>query len=317
VAKEIFKNIVPEGRHHMIIQNLFHFLEQTDAERAFQAFESEEGIVTCESFENWLVNVVRERKALSLTLSDTKTAIRSLSRLLDWVVGCIIVLMSFFVFNINVQKLLVVTSGSFLASIFVFGNMCKTVFESIVFLFVSYPFDVSDIIKVDGQTYVVEEMQLLSTIVLAADNSKVYFNNNQLALKVISNYYRSPDQIELIDLALGWGTPSNKIDDIRACVLRFLQANPKQWHPKVTLNMRIFEAEKLHFTFMVQHRVNFQQLDVRLANKNRLMTTVMKALSELELITNGETKIRIMAEENYQQAPSQKSPVFQHSIARG
>ncbi|GAQ90635.1 mechanosensitive channel of small conductance [Klebsormidium nitens] len=231
-ARDIFKNVVPEGRHHMVIHDLFHFLEENDAERAFQAFESEEGVVTCESFENWLINVVRERKALALTLSDTKTAIRSLSRLLDWVVGVIVVLMCLFVLNVNVQKLLVVTSGSFLASLFVFGNTCKTVFESIIFLFVTHPFDVSDIIRVDGQTYVVEEMQLLSTILLAADNSKVYYSNNQLALKVISNYYRSPDQIELIDLALGWGTPQKKIEEMRACILRFLQANPEQWYPK-------------------------------------------------------------------------------------
>ncbi|GAQ91717.1 hypothetical protein KFL_008380070 [Klebsormidium nitens] len=227
-ARDIFKNVVPEGRHHM-------------------AFESEEGVVTCESFENWLINVVRERKALALTLSDTKTAIRSLGRLLDWVVGVIVVLMCLFVLDVNVQKLLVVTSGSFLASLFVFGNTCKTVFESIIFLFVTHPFDVSDIIRVDGQTYVVEEMQLLSTILLAADNSKVYYSNNQLALKVISNYYRSPDQIELIDLALGWGTPQKKIEEMRACILRFLQANPEQWYPKIVsdLHMEMEHSKEL------------------------------------------------------------------------
>lgn len=303
VARDIFKNVVPEGRFHMVIYDLFHFLEESDAERAFQAFESEEGVVTCESFENWLISIIRERKALSLTLGDTKTAIRSLSRLLDWVVGAIVILMCLFVLNVNVQKLLVVTSGSFLASLFVFGNTCKTVFESIIFLFVSHPFDVSDIIRVDGQTYVVEEMQLLSTILLATDNSKVFYSNNQLALKIISNYYRSPDQIELIDLALGWGTPTKKIEDMKACILRFLQANPEQWYPKVTLNMRSFENEKIHLTFLIQQRISFQNVDVRLANKNRLMVTVMKALAELDLLADGITKVKFVQDEALHDLP--------------
>ena len=303
VAKEIFKNVVPEGRFHMLVFDLFHFLKESDADRAFQAFESEEGVVTCESFENWVTSLIRERKALALTLSDTKTAIRSLSRLLDWVVGVIIVLIWLFLLNVNIQKLLVVTSGSFLASLFVFGNTCKTVFESIIFLFVSHPFDVSDIIRVDGQTYVVEEMQLLSTILLAADNSKTFFANNQLALKVIGNYYRSPDQIELIDLALGWGTPIKKIEDMKACILRFLQANPEQWYPKVTLNMKTFDNEKILLTFSIQHRISFQNVDVRLANKNRLMMTVMKALHELDLLADGITQVKFVQDEAFQDIP--------------
>lgn len=49
---------------------------------------------------------------------------------------------------------------------FVFGNMAKTLFEAIVFIFVMHPFDVGDRIEIDGNQMIVEEMNILSTVFL-------------------------------------------------------------------------------------------------------------------------------------------------------
>lgn len=49
---------------------------------------------------------------------------------------------------------------------FVFGNMAKTLFEAIVFIFVMHPFDVGDRIEIEGTQMVVEEMNILTTVFL-------------------------------------------------------------------------------------------------------------------------------------------------------
>lgn len=90
----------------------------------------------------WLllqIHAFRERRALSFTLNGTKTAVNKLHLMANIVVvvivGCIWILIlgfaptHFFVF-ISSQLLLVT---------FVFGNTLKTVFEAIIFLFVTHP----------------------------------------------------------------------------------------------------------------------------------------------------------------------------------
>lgn len=63
-------------------------------------------------------------------------------------------------------KLVDLRSAILRSWVFVFGNMAKTLFEAIVFIFVMHPFDVGDRIEIDGNQMVVEEMNILTTVFL-------------------------------------------------------------------------------------------------------------------------------------------------------
>lgn len=106
---------------------------------------------------NFQVNAFRERKALALTLNDTKTAVNKLHQMVNFLVGIIIVVICLLILNIATSKFLVFISSQIVVVAFIFGNTCKTIFEAIIFLFVMHPFDVGDRCEIDG-------VQVLKTV---------------------------------------------------------------------------------------------------------------------------------------------------------
>lgn len=196
------------------------------------------------------VNAFRERRALSLTLNDTKTAVNKLHRMVNVIVGIVIVVIWLLILGIATSKFLLFVSSQLVLVAFIFGNTCKTVFEAIVFLFVMHPFDVGDRCEVDGvqvifhfylyshsltvtcfgpnlfaidYQMVVEEMNILTTIFLRFDNTKIVYPNSVLATKPIFNYYRSPDMGDAVEFCIHVATPADKIAAIRQRVLRYAE----------------------------------------------------------------------------------------------
>lgn len=96
------------------------------------------------------VNAFRERRALALTLDDTKTAVNKLHHFVNTLVAVIIVIIWLLILGIATSKFLVFLSSQVLLVAFIFGNTCKTVFEAIIFLFVMHPYDVGDRCEIDG-----------------------------------------------------------------------------------------------------------------------------------------------------------------------
>lgn len=85
-----------------------------------------------------------------MTLNDTKTAVNRLHKMVNILVGIIIVVIWLLILGIATSKFLLFVSSQLVVVAFIFGNTCKTVFEAIIFLFVMHPFDVGDRCEIDG-----------------------------------------------------------------------------------------------------------------------------------------------------------------------
>ena len=162
--------------------------------------------------------------------------------MINIVTAIVIVVIWLVLLEIASSKVLLFVSSQVVLLAFIFGNTVKTVFESIIFLFIVHPYDVGDRCVVDGVpvkklttkrsitfpyilclTYIlevcfqmlVEEMNLLSTVFLKLDNEKVYYPNAVLATKPISNYFRSPDMSETVEFSIAFSTPISKIAHLK------------------------------------------------------------------------------------------------------
>ncbi|GJS30276.1 mechanosensitive ion channel protein 6-like protein [Tanacetum coccineum] len=84
-AKKIFINVAKQGSKSIYLADLMHFLREDEAWKAIQLFdvESETQGISKRALKNWVVNVFRERKALALSLDDTKTAVKKLHLMLN------------------------------------------------------------------------------------------------------------------------------------------------------------------------------------------------------------------------------------------
>lgn len=199
------------------------------------------------------VNCFRERRALSLTLNDTKTAVNRLRRVVDVLVGIVIVVIWLLVLDIVTSANLVYATSQLVVVAFVFGNSCKTVFEAVIFLFVMHPFDVGDRCEIEGvqvnfhfhlshilfnivhfyvcglicfindSQMVVEEMNILTTVFLRYDNTKIVYPNSTLATKPINNFYRSPDTGDAVEFCVHISTPADKIAVMKQRMIRYVK----------------------------------------------------------------------------------------------
>ena len=62
----------------------------------------------------------------------------------------------------------------------------------------------------------VEEMNILTTVLLKNDNEKVYYPNSVLSTMPISNFYRSPNMYDTIDFAIDVSTSAASIAALKS-----------------------------------------------------------------------------------------------------
>lgn len=226
-----------------------------------------------------MVNAFRERRALALTLTDTKTAVKKLHHIVNCVVGVIILIIWLLILGITTVHLLGFLATQLLLVVFIFGNTCKTMFESIIFLFVMHPFDVGDRCEIDGVQMVVEEMNILTTVFLRFDNQKITYPNTVLATMCIGNYYRSPDMGESIDIGIHLSTPAEKLAIFKQKITGFIQGKLDYWYPAPMVVVRdVDEMNRLKVSIWCQHRMNHQDMGERYARRAGIVEEMIKVM---------------------------------------
>ncbi|CAM6083188.1 unnamed protein product [Calypogeia fissa] len=282
-AKQIFYNIARPGEKFLSLSDFLYFLPEEQATRAFGLFElNDAGHITKKSLMKWVVNVYKERRSLALTLSDNRTVVAKLHRVLDVLLLGIAITICFLIMGVNTQKLLVAFSSVLLPSVFVFGNAARSTFESLIFLFVMHPFDVGDRINVDGNAMIVEEMNILNTILLSGSNEKIYYPNSVLATKAISNYYRSPDQWDSIEFQIHSGTPVEQLGLLKERMTKYIEGLPQFWYPVFRIVCKdIEDSTRMKMALWIQHHLNYQESGERWQRRSNMILHMKTQLEEL------------------------------------
>ncbi|KAL4342617.1 hypothetical protein GQ457_08G006540 [Hibiscus cannabinus] len=285
-ARKIFRNVAKPGSKFIFLEDIERFLPDDEALKTMSLFEgaSETQRINKKALKNWVVNAFRERRALALTLNDTKTAVNRLHRMVDVLVGIIIAVIWLLILEIASSKVLVFISSQLLLVAFVFGNTCKTVFEAIIFLFVMHPFDVGDRCEIDDVQMVVEEMNILTTVFLRYDNQKIIIPNSVLATKAIHNYYRSPDMGDGVEFCIHVKTPAEKIGLMKKRILSYIEYKSDHWYPDPMIIFKeLEELNRVRIAVWLTHRMNHQDMGERFARRALLMEEMVKIFNDLDI----------------------------------
>ncbi|XP_068342719.1 mechanosensitive ion channel protein 10-like [Pyrus communis] len=283
-AQRIFKNVAKPGAKYIEEEDLLRFLKSDEIHTIFPLFEGaiETGKITKSSFKNWVVHAYIERKALAHSLNDTKTAVHQLHKLASAIVIVIITVVTLLVMGLATTKVIFVVTSQLLLVGFMFQNMCKTVFESIIFVFVMHPFDVGDRCVVDGVQMVVEEMNILSTVFLRYDNEKIFYPNSVLLTKPISNFRRSPDMADSIDFTIDVSTPVDDVSALKKAIQLYIDSKPKYWSSKHSVIVKEIEnVDKMKMMLCVQHTMNHQNYGEKSARRSELVFELKKIFQNL------------------------------------
>ncbi|XP_051114057.1 mechanosensitive ion channel protein 10-like [Andrographis paniculata] len=283
-ANRIFKNVAKHGQKYIDEDDLLQFMPKAEVDNAFPLFEgaAESRRIKKSSFRNWVVKAYNERKYLAVSLNDAKTAIEELNKLASGLILVVIIIVWLLVMEIATTKVLVFISSQILLIVFMFGNTAKMVFEAIIFVFVTHPFDVGDRCVVDGEQMVVDEMNILSTVFLKPNNEKMYYPNSVLATKPISNYNRSPEMGDSIDFAVDFFTSVESIAALKSKIKAYLESKPQLWSPNHSVQLKeIVDVNKLIMALYVSHTINFQNSGERGNRRSELVLELKKILEEV------------------------------------
>nr|XP_016470246.1 PREDICTED: mechanosensitive ion channel protein 6-like [Nicotiana tabacum] len=285
-AKKVFNNVAKTDSKFIYLEDIMRFMREDEALKTMQLFEggTEAKGISKRALKNWMVNAFRERRALALSLNDTKTAVNKLHHMLNVLVGVIILVVWLLILKVATTHFLVFLSSQVLLVVFMFGNTAKTTFEAIIFLFVMHPFDVGDRVEIDGTQMVVEEMNILTTVFLRYDNQKIIYPNSVLSTKPISNYYRSPDMGDAIEFCIHISTPMEKISMMKEKITRYVENKSDHWYPAPAIVLRdVEDLNRIKWSIWLSHTMNFQDMGERWARRALLVEEMIKIFKELDI----------------------------------
>ncbi|GKV12010.1 hypothetical protein SLEP1_g23216 [Rubroshorea leprosula] len=265
-------------------EDLQPYFDEKEVEDVFLLIkgEAEGEEIKKKDLKEWLLNVYNECKALACSLKDSNTAIEELNRLSSGVILIVIIIAWLLIMGVLTTTVLLFISSQLLLVVFMFGNTLKTVFEATIFVFVVHPFDVNDRCVIDGVQMVVEEMNLLTTVVLKYDNEKIYYPNAVLATKPIGNFYKSPDMSDSIELAVDISTTVDQIKALKEKIENY--ENSEFWQPQHSVVVKDFDdVNKMKMAFCFTHKMNFQNYVKRNARRSDLILELKTILEDLHI----------------------------------
>lgn len=293
-AYRIFKNVARPGRNYIDEEDLLRFMKKEDVDKVLSTFDgvAETRKIKKATLRSWMVKVYKERKLLAHSLDDTKTAIEELNRILSGIILLVIIIVWLHLMGIATTKVLVFISSQLLLAAFIFGNTCKNIFESLIFVFIMHPFDIGDRCVVDGVQMIVEEMNILTTIFLRYDKEMIIYPNSVLATKPISNFFRSPEMGDTVVFAVDVLTPAETIEALKSKIKSYIDRKPKHWFSDHSLQiMEIENVNSLKLGLFVNHTMNFQDFKEKMTRKSELVLELKKIFEELGI------KFRLLPQE--------------------
>jgi len=228
----------------------------------------------------------RERKALANSLRDLSQAVGKLDAIFLVIVFVIVLFAWLAIFNVEVWKMLVPLGSTLLALSFVFGPSAKSIFESIIFVFVTHPFDSGDMVVIDDMWLNVQSIGLITSVFRRVDGQETYAPNSMLATKYIYNVRRSLNQSEVIEIQVDFQTANSKIHELRTHLRSWLDSNSRDFVPgNLEIQLRSVEnSSRMTLTMGIEHRGNWQDLGRRWERRTRFMYALKEIIDTLGIV---------------------------------
>lgn len=273
LARTLFRAYRGRHRRTYLVPSDFEvaYKNPEDAKDAFEVFDSDRnGDISMTEMKNTIVEVYKDRRFVAKSLEDTSSALSQLDLIFLFVAMIIVAFEAFAIFNIDVSKTLTTFYTLAIGASFVFKESAQEVFDSIIFLFVTHPFDTGDRICVNESVMVVQKMSLLSCQFLLWDNTQIFINNALLSQMFIMNYRRSGYQWESVKMQVAFDTPLSTLDAVQADVIHWLQTEPdRMFEPSTAIVPQTIDFMRcITVTIGMTHRANYQDWGARWYRRN-------------------------------------------------
>ncbi|KAK9761532.1 hypothetical protein K7432_013499 [Basidiobolus ranarum] len=283
LAKKLF-GALQNQRQFLIMEDFVpYFNNPKEAERAFTLFDKDgNGDISKREMKDMVIYIYKERKSLMIGVRDMSQAVGKLDRIFLVFAAIVLFIACCMLFDNGIVKTLIPLGSMFLALTFVFGTTAASLFKSIIFVFVTQPYDAGDRVFVDGNNLKVFKVGLLSTIFVKSDGQMIYAPNEVMCTKFIHNIRRSSNQSETIELEIDFYTPKSKIMELEERINRFLHANSRDYNPSIKVHIaEMTRTNLMKLYFFMEYKGNWQDGGRRWERRTRFMFALQESIIEI------------------------------------
>ena len=217
--------------------------------------------LTSDALENELVDLYTTRENLLRSLQANGRVMKKLDRIFKYVFYLLAAIVASPFMDVGLSKIWAVVSLSFGGFAFLFKDSAKTIYQSLLFVFVMHTFDVGDRVVIDNETYIIEDIEIYTTKLVRWDGVLVYVTNSTLAAKTIENIRRSENMCLKQPLTVKGTTPTNALWTFKERLTELVQKDRANYTGYVELDdmdKMAAGADKMTFSVVIQTRGNFQ-----------------------------------------------------------
>ncbi|KAA1085257.1 hypothetical protein PGTUg99_014790 [Puccinia graminis f. sp. tritici] len=288
LAKKLFEGLDKEQKGAITLGEFEPcFKTINDAVMAFKLFDKDgNGDIDRKEMRNAVVKIYKERRALAIGLKDMSSAVSKLDAVLISAACLLTIFVWFFILNPKATSLQLAPMATIILGFsFIFGNAAKNLFESMLFIFSIHPYDVGDLVFIEGIYMFVMEFGLFSTTFQQVDGKVVVAPNSQLiGKKHITNIRRSGPMWETTTVMVGFDTPLETLHEFRARLRQWVIDNPREWKGGLDVNIDFIHNQNLiQLLVAMEHISNWQDWDARWERRTSFMKAMKRIMDSLNI----------------------------------
>ncbi|KAJ3217059.1 hypothetical protein HK099_005615 [Clydaea vesicula] len=200
LAKTLFEGLRREDSDLIFLSDFLpYFSSKNDAIEAFKIFDRDNnGDIDRSEMKFCIKEIYKEHESLENSMHQSSQAIDKLDTILKLFCFVVVLFVILGIFNVNTSSFLTVAISLWAGLLFALGGSIKNLFESMIFLFITHPYDVGDKVEIEGEEFFVKEFWLNTTVFIAINGTEIYSPNFILAsMNKIRNIRRSGPTNEL------------------------------------------------------------------------------------------------------------------------
>ncbi|WVF70531.1 hypothetical protein IAT40_005322 [Kwoniella sp. CBS 6097] len=286
LARRLFYSFRAPGADHLDIADIARFFPDLEtAESAFAIFDKDgNGDATRDEIEAAVLGIHRERLSLEASMHDLDGAVRRLDDIFMVFVLAIVILILAAMVTTKLTTL-VTSAGTFILGLsWLIGATMQEILAACIFLFVKHPFDVGDRVDIDGNSYTVAKMQLMSSSFKRTDGKYVWIGHNVLSTKVIENIRRSGPIAETFVFEVDFETSFEALQALRARMLKFCKDNSRDFLPVFDVIVDDIPAQgKMVLKADIKYKSNWQQGALKVQRRNKWICALKMSLADLKI----------------------------------
>jgi small-conductance mechanosensitive channel len=250
----LFIHIDSMNKGYLEFKDFLRFFEEEDAKKIFYEFargegsEKENAVIEEEAVDNIRISedifkkafkrIHEHRTSLSADIQSSNNAssmVRSAVIFASWI---LIPIVFSAVLGTNASTIIVTLTSLLVSFSFAFGSSISKIVESAYFLFVVKPYKVGDRIAFwDGNSYsdsyIVLEMNLMTTIVRSLDMKVLVLPNHSLTSRAVVNMNRlKASACQKFFFIVDMHTSQDLIDQLKSRIQDYLHLHKSDWKPK-------------------------------------------------------------------------------------